>query len=338
MKNDNFIMLPNKLVWSHEDKDKTMINNFGDKVPYILSYLVAERNRISISRFTLKDLIESCGLKCKNGKNGTIDIFKDLLSTLQIYKYIECDTDLSIIKPNDFIKCKVLLDFKTKKVTVQEDEEIIIENKKTEFFKIDIYEYYRLIENTSKLDTCTLVNIYFYIVARISNKNNKAKVCYMSYDDILKDLNISKNTLNKYLSYLKDNEFIFFDRIGNVENNGKIINTRNVYALDKDNLKLGLEESKVYYTLQGYTILGNNTKSVTMTINGLKGRIKQLKAQGKDTRKMEEKLQEELNKIKPKEDNETISDEELEEVLNSKGRSEKEVFNNGFGLDNPFEG
>lgn len=334
MKNENFIMLPNNLVWSHKDKDKTMINMFGDKVTYIISYLVAERNRISISRFTLKDLIESCGLKCKNGKNGTIDIFKDLLSTLQIYKYIKCDTDLSIIKPNDFIKCKVLLDFNTKEVTVQEDEEIIIENKFTEFFKIDIYEYYRLIESNSKLDTCTLINIYFYIVARLRHEDNKAIVCYMSYDDILNDLNISKNTLTKYLTYLKDNEFIFFDRIVNVENkNGKIINTRNVYALDKDNLKLGLEESKVYYTLQGYTILGNNTKSAVMTINGLKGRIKQLKAQGKDTSKMEEKLQEELNKIKPKDEDETICDEELEEVLNSKGRREKEVFKNGFGLD-----
>lgn len=338
MKNENFIMLPNNLVWSHKDKDKTMYNIFGDKVPYIISYLVAERNRISISRFTLKDLIESCGLKCKNGKNGTIDIFKDLLSTLQIYEYIKCDTDLSIIKPNDFIKCKVLLDFKTKEVTVQEDEEIIIENKFTEFFKIDINEYYRLIESNSKLDTCTLVNIYFYIVARLRHEENKPTVCYMSYYDILKDLNISKNTLTKYLNYLKDNEFIYFDRIGNVENNGKIIHTRNVYSLDEYNLKLGLEESKTYYKIEGYTILGNNTKSVTMTINGLKGRIKQLKDQGKDTSKMQEKLQEELNKIKPKDEDETISDEELEDVLNSKGRSEKEVFEYGFGLDNPFKG
>ena len=151
------------------------------------------------------------------------------------------------------------------------------------------------------------------------------------------DLNISKNTLTKYLTYLKDNNFIFFDRIGNVENNGKTIHTRNVYALDKEELNKGLEESKVYYEIQGYTILGDNNKSTVMTINGLKGRIKQLKAQGKDTSKMEEKLQEELNKIKPKDEDETISDEELEDVLNSKGRSDKEVFEYGFGLDNPFK-
>lgn len=337
MKNDNFIMLPNNLIWNYKTKEESMYNMFGDKVPYIISYLVAERNRISISRFTLKDLIESCGLKCKNGKNGTIDIFKDLLSTLQIYKYIKCDTDLSIIKPNDFIKCKVLLDFNTKEVTVQEDEETIIENKKTEFFKIDIYEYYRLIESNSKLDTCTLVNIYFYIVARISNKNNKAKVCYMSIDNILKDLDISKNTLNKYLTYLKDNKFVCFDNIGTVEKGNKKLTANNVYALDKNELNKGLEESKTYYKIEGYTILGNNTKSVTMTINGLKGRIKQLKAEGKDTSKMEDKLQEELNKIRPKEEDEKISDEELEDVLNSKGRSDKEVFEYGFGLDNPFK-
>lgn len=331
MKNDNFIMLPNNIVWSHEDKDKTIYNMFGDKVPYIISYLVSIRDRRSVSRFSIRDIIESCNYKVDSHKGKSVEIFKELLSLLQTYKYIECDTDLSKVKVNDLIKCKVLLDFKTKEVTFKDNDETITENKFTEFFKIDINEYYRLIENTSKLDTCTLVNIYFYIVARLRHEDNKAIVCYMSNEEILNDLNISKNTLTKYLTYLKDNEFIFFDRIGNVENNGKIINTRNVYALDKDNLKLGLEESKVYYTLQGYTILGNNNKSVVMTINGLKGRIKQLKDQGKDTSKMEEKLQEELNKIKPKD--ETISDEELEEVLNSKGRNEKEVFKNGFGLD-----
>ena len=333
MKNDNFIMLPNNLVWSHEDKDKTMYNIFGDKLPYVLSFLVSIRDRRSISRFTLKYLIENSGNKIDRHKGKNLDKFKELLSLLQTYKYIECDIDLSKVKENDFIVCKVLLDFKTKEVTIQDNDETIIENKFTEFFKIDIDEYYRLIENTSKLDTCTLVNIYFYIVARISNKNNKAKVCYMSIDNILKDLNISKNTLTKYISYLKDNKFIYFDNIGTIEKDGKKLTSNNVYSLDKDNLKLGLEESKIYYKVQGYTILGNNTKSVTMTINGLKGRIKQLKAQGKDTRKMEEKLQEELNKIKPKDEDETISDEELEEVLNSKGRSDKELFKNGFGLD-----
>lgn len=332
MKNDNFIMLPNNLVWSHEDKDKTMYNIFGDKVPYIISFLVSIRDRRSISRFTLKYLIENSGNKIDRHKGKNLDKFKELLSLLQTYKYIECDIDLSKVKENDFIKCKVLLDFKTKEVTSKDNDETIIENKFTEFFKIDIDEYYRLIEN-STLDTCTLVNIYFYIVARISNKNNKAKVCYMSIDNILKDLNISKNTLNKYLSYLKDNEFIYFSNIGTIEKDGKKLTSNNVYSLDKDNLKLGLEESKIYYKVQGYTILGNNTKSVVMTINGLKGRIKQLKDQGKDTRKMEEKLQEELNKIKPKDEDETISDEELEEVLNSKGRSDKELFKNGFGLD-----
>ena len=333
MKNDNFIMLPNNLVWSHKDKDKTMYNIFGDKLPYVLSFLVSIRDRRSISRFTLKYLIENSGNKIDRHKGKNLDKFKELLSLLQTYKYIECDIDLSKVKENDFIVCKVLLDFKTKEVTIQDNDETIIENKFTEFFKIDIDEYYRLIENTSKLDTCTLVNIYFYIVARISNKNNKAKVCYMSIDNILKDLNISKNTLTKYISYLKDNKFIYFDNIGTIEKDGKKLTSNNVYSLDKDNLKLGLEESKIYYKVQGYTILGNNTKSVTMTINGLKGRIKQLKAQGKDTRKMEEKLQEELNKIKPKDEDETISDEELEEVLNSKGKREKEVFKNGFGLD-----
>ena len=330
MKNENFIMLPNNLVWNYKTKEESMYNMFGDKLPYVLSFLVSIRDRRSISRFTLKYLIENSGNKIDRHKGKNLDKFKELLSLLQTYKYIECDTDLSKVKENDFIVCKVLLDFKTKEVTIQEDEEIIIENRKTEFFKIDINEYYRLIEN-NPLDTCTLVNIYFYIVARLRHENNKAKVCYMSFDDILNDLNISKNTLTKYLTYLKDNKFIYCGSIGTIEKGNKKITANNVYSLDKNELNKGLEESKIHYKIEGYTILNNNKKSVVMTINGLRGRIKQLKAEGKDTSKMQEKLQEELNKIKPKD--ETISDEELEEVLNSKGRSDKELFKNGFGLD-----
>ena len=189
MKNDNFIMLPNSLVWNYETKDKTMINILGDKVPYIISYLVSIRDRRSYSRFSLRDIIESCGLKCKRGEGKSINVFKELLTLLQTYNYIECDIDFNKVKENDFIKCKVLLDFKTKEVTIQEDEEIITENKKTEFFKIDINEYYRLIES-NPLDTCTLVNIYFYIVARLRQENNKARVCYMLFDDILNDLDM----------------------------------------------------------------------------------------------------------------------------------------------------
>lgn len=335
MKNENFIMLPNNLIWNYKNSNDTMYNMFGDKLPYVLSFLVSIRDRRSISRFTLKYLIENSGNKIDRHKGKNLDKFKELLSLLQTYKYIECDTDLSKVKENDFIVCKVLLDFKTKEVTFKEYDETITENKKTEFFKIDIYEYYRLIESNSKLDTCTLVNIYFYIVARLRHEENKPAVCYMSYDDMLNDLNISKNTLNKYLSYLKDNKFIYCGSIGTIEKGNKKITANNVYSLNEIDLNKGLEESKIHYKIEGYTILNNNKKSVTMTINGLKGRIKQLKDQGKDTGKMEEKLQEELNKLKPKD--ETISEEELEEVLNCKGRSDKEIFKNGFGLDNPFK-
>ena len=313
MKNENFIMLPNNLVWNYKTKEESMYNIFGDKLPYVLSYLVSIRDRRSISRFTLKDLIESCNYKVDRHKGKNLDKFKELLSLLQTYKYIECDIDLSKVKENDFIKCKILLDFKTKEITFKDNDETIIENKFTEFFKIDIDEYYRLIESNSKLDTCTLINIYFYIVARLRHEENKPTVCYMSYDTILNDLNISKNTLTKYLSYLKDNEFIYFDNIGTIEKGNKKTTANNVYSLNENDLQLGLEESKIHYKIEGYTITNSNTKSVVMTINGLKGRIKQLKAQGKDTSKMEEKLQEELNKIKPKD--KTISDEQLEEVF-----------------------
>ena len=35
MKNENFIMLPNNLIWNYKNSNDTMYNMFGDKLPYV---------------------------------------------------------------------------------------------------------------------------------------------------------------------------------------------------------------------------------------------------------------------------------------------------------------
>ena len=62
------------------------------------------------------------------------------------------------------------------------------------------------------------------------------------------------------------------------------------YALNEDELYQGLKESKYYYESEDWKVLKRKMTRVTRQINGLKGRIKQLKKDGYDTWDLEEKL------------------------------------------------
>ena len=52
----------------------------------------------------------------------------------------------------------------------------------------------------------------------------------------------------------------------------------------------GLKASKYYYESEHWKVLNRKMTRVTRQINGIKGRIKQLKEEGYDTWDLEEKL------------------------------------------------
>lgn len=254
---DTFIQIPNNIVWNNEEKDNTLINKYGDKILYILCYLNVNTNRFNITLFSLEDMIISCGLIPRTGKdninNQFIKILDDLLST-GIITIIFGDYR----KLKDFVKCIFNMPL--------EDNN---------WFPI-MHEHYEKIMN-SKLNRLILLKVYSYISARLrrSTKINGKIIedviecTYVDYYTICEDLDITGVTLNKYLLHLKELGVLYYDNIGLVSKHNNTFQAANVYCFDEKMLLRGLLSSKAYYKDNGFTIIGKKTLKEKKEINGL---------------------------------------------------------------------
>lgn len=289
---DNFIKLPNQLVWSYKENEYTLLNTIGDKVIYILPYLNLMTNRLNICNFSLEDIITNAGYKVDTHKNKSVEQFKTVLQELQLREIIDTNTDFNNIKQKELISCTLNIPFKKKK-----DDD-------TEFFTIIHDNFLKILSDDTKLDKITLLKIYFYINARLSRREEsmddkhycggKSNSFYGTYDTICKDLKITDTVLTKYLKRLQELELVFYDNIGLLQDiaTESIYTANNVYVLDKKELEQALKESKLYYKeFINIIILGKKSKEETKKIIGLHGKIKQEKNKKNNTDELEKKLE-----------------------------------------------
>lgn len=222
----NFIMLPNNLIWN---KENTMIEKYGEKVSYVLSYLDSNVNRLDKCTFSIEDIILSCGIAVKTGKGKSIEQFKELLLQLQEDGIItNTNIEIEKAKIHDYISCDLKIPFEQK------------EENNVNFFMIERDKFINIITSDTKSDKCNLLNTYYYIMARI---NRKFGFFYDTQEIMASDLGLSKTTLNKYIDELKNLGVIYYDNIGLVD--GKKAN--NIYSDTKEGLNKGLESSGNYY-------------------------------------------------------------------------------------------
>lgn len=334
---DNFIKLPNQLVWSYKEDEYTLIDTIGDKVLYILPYLDLSLNRLNMCNFSLEDIIVNAGYKLKTGKDSINNQFKTTLQELQLREIIYTNTDFNNVKPKELISCMLNIPFKKK-----DDDD-------TEFFTITHDNFLKILSDDSKLDKITLLKIYFYINARLSRRveedidfkhyvGGKSNSFYGTYDTICKDLKITDTVLTKYLKRLQELELVFFDNIGLLQDllEGTIYTANNVYVIDKKELEQALKESKLYYKeCINIVILGKKSKEETKKIIGLNGKIIQEK--NKKNKNNVDKLEKKLEQLSKKNNNHQVkrhnvasqqSDNETLSSLNNK---------NVWGEDNPFD-
>lgn len=252
MTNDSFIKFPNYLVWNYTDNKDTLINKYGGKITFIMSYLDGHTNRLGDVVFSLEDMITNCGFKCKSGKGNITQQFRVIIKKLIEDRVLEVknDVDIMSVKVGKLIKCNFNL-FKEQK------------NHKG-FFPLYHRDYLKIVDSNSDFDKTVLFNLYCYILARLKRREvgkgdirmlgGKAEVFYGTYINICEDLRMSEETLNKYLKHLSDIGLLFYDNIGIVQNDfGKSV-SNNVYAISEIQLKYGLQESKLYYTDNGYKV------------------------------------------------------------------------------------
>lgn len=281
MKDENlFIMLPNNLVWDYE-KNKPLCRYYDDKIVYILSYLSFNKTLMGESCFSINDMITKVGMIPKTGKGKTIESFRNLLIQLNEDGIITlCSDNLSRAK--DYNTCKL------NNLIKQSN------GNNVEFFTINVTNYRKIINhNEDGIDNVLLLKIFYYITSRIykskeSDIFSKARCFFDSYVNICDQLQITENTYQKYIVALKEMELIFYDNIGLIKkgNNFTAI-ANNVYALDKENLKFGLKESKEYHLDNDYKLISDKVNGELKRINGLKGKIKSESNKGKDVSNLE---------------------------------------------------
>lgn len=285
-----YVLLPNKIIWDKKGGDSLM-KITSDKLIIIMTYLDLRTTRIGDFICTLEDMCKECGY---SHKTANLNELKDILLSLRSSGLLKITSHETIeeIKPKDLIKG------------------ILCNDCNTEFFKVNIQELNKILNSNigSQETRVGMVNLYFYIKSRIKKRDKSlspasygynAEATWFSTEQVIKDLNISKNTFEKYLKNLVDMNMICYGNIGLVSYRGVEKVANNVYTLEESELKQGLAESKYYYIKEGYTVLNKRKNKVTKQIEGLKGRIKQLEKQGYDTFELVEKLHQLESKLEP---------------------------------------
>lgn len=294
-----FIKLPNNIIWTYTDGEISVVKYINKKAVTILSNLMFKCNPIGVCCFTLEDLIIKCGYMPKTGKGKINDQFKDVLIQLQELGFIvEPNVDMNSIKPNTFIECKI-----DAHIPNEDDRDI-------GFFRLFYKDYIRIMNLETDKDKSIILNSYCYISARVKHRpddyksvnedkyrnEGKSEYTYFKYEDAISDLGITKATLKESLDILSDNELISYGNIGLVKKNGVVNVANNVYVIDTKEFESAINDSKFYYTNNGYSVIGKKSDDVTKKIIGLSSRIKQLESTGCNV----DDIKKELKKVENK--------------------------------------
>ena len=250
--NLGFIKMPNIFVWDYTKENKSLIKT-NELIPYVYTYLNCREDRLKQIIFNLDMLITSCGKTIQRGKGKSLDSFKNTLKYFQEKEYVYFINPLEDIKPNTIIYAQELKQYN---------------NLKRSYFKIDRDKIIVLLNLETELDKIKLLNLYYYINARLNRRENNNDLQpdiirdggrYEGFSDTLetisKDLNISKPTLVDYLKTLQENELIYFGNIGKISKDGKVKTANNIYCINQSELKEGLKQQKLYYMNIGWNPL-----------------------------------------------------------------------------------
>lgn len=180
---------------------------------------------------TLNDLLQEIGYSTKTNNKSIYSDFREIIKTEIINKgYASCSADIFVVKPNDLFYLQLSYE---KNVFFTEDN----------FVQISIAEYEKICSLSSKINKSIILGIYLYIKQYIMDYQgdiSPAKISFPSKSQIAKGLDTSIPTVENGLLVLESNQLIYIRRDMFVENKkekGVFVPTRNVYALDPNELK-----------------------------------------------------------------------------------------------------
>jgi GIY-YIG catalytic domain len=243
--NENFIIIPKKIIL-----ERDYLDSCGDKFTCILTELILSENKQGYVKFSIEDLITTLGIKPRSGEGRMNNQIKNIIEFMVKENILVTDIEINKIRINELIKCKLHVPYETNK-----------DGKPINWFKVNVDDYLKILNDKSKLNKSTLTNIYFYILTRVHRRNAHveniriAEVFLENQDDMCGKLDISKATLNLYLNQLRELGLIFYGNMGKMVKNNTIREANNVYALDEEELKDGLNQSLYYWENQGWKLV-----------------------------------------------------------------------------------
>ena len=203
-----FTKLPSLALYTEDKKEKSILEclDYEYKSILVLEHLIKSLSLSDgLSRFSIENIIESCGYKPDNHKGRTNDIFKGILSNFEKLGIIKSSFDLSSIKPKEYLEVGLNIDLDDRFVIVLPEEK---EKLKT----------------VNGIDYAQIFTYYYYIKSRVYKRSKedglavanggRYESCFVSFRKIHDDLKITDKTIVKYNNILTELNLIRYKNFG----------------------------------------------------------------------------------------------------------------------------
>lgn len=191
---------------------------------------------------TLNRLLDECGYSTKSHNKSIYSDFREIIKTEVINKgYATCDVDIFTVNPTEMF-------------SLQLSEKKNIFYAKDNFVQFSVNEYEQIANANTKINKSILAGVYLFIKQYIIESDVPIpKISYPSKQQIKKGIGIaSTTTIENAISVLSDIGMIYVRSemfVENIENEGSYVPTRNVFALNEEELYddvVLIELEKVY--------------------------------------------------------------------------------------------
>jgi DNA-binding transcriptional regulator YhcF (GntR family) len=129
----------------------------------------------------------------------------------------------------------------------------------------------------NKINKYLIINLYLYILSYINNneKDEDYKLCYPSIETLANELQISENTVLKYIDILKENKLLYYNNVGYKIVNGEYKMTNTYYCRYDDKEVLENKLDNIRQT-KSINIMNKSDKMKTNNKRSLKQKINKL--------------------------------------------------------------
>lgn len=245
--------ISNIIFLSNEEKSNVTVG-FSKKefknhkgVSGLKYYLIIMHLRKHLETFgqvtlTLNRLLEECGYSTKSHNKSIYSDFREIIKTEVINKgYATCDVDIFTVNPTEMF-------------SLQLSDKKNIFYTKDNFVQFSVDEYEKISNASAKINKSVLAGVYLFIKQYIIESDVPIpKVSYPSKQQIKKGIGIaSTTTIENAISTLSEIGMIYVRSemfVENTEVEGEFIPTRNVFALNEEELygdEILVELEKVY--------------------------------------------------------------------------------------------